>query len=63
MGSRGREDSRQGGSWRTQQGGGLWNGAGRAVDSTPQSHTRSQINREEQRAVKQTLTQDSSAGK
>ena len=35
MGSRGREDSQQGGGWRTQQGGGLWNRAGQAAASRP----------------------------
>ena len=35
MGSQGREDSWQGSSWWTQQGGGLWNGAGQATVSRP----------------------------
>ena len=35
MGSWGGEDLRQGGGWQTQQGGGLWNGAGKAAASRP----------------------------
>ena len=34
-GRRGGEDLRQGGGWRTQQGGGLWNGACQAAASRP----------------------------
>ena len=36
MGSQGGEDLQQGCSWRTQRGGGLWNGAGHAAASRPQ---------------------------
>ena len=35
MGSRGREDLWQGGSWRTQRDGGLWKGAGQAAAGRP----------------------------
>ena len=35
MGSRGREDSRQGSGWQTQRGGGLWNRAGSATAHRP----------------------------
>ena len=35
MGSRGRQDARQGGGWQTQLGGGLWNGTGQAAASRP----------------------------
>ena len=33
MGSRGKEDSGQGGGWQTQRGGQLWNGEGQATAS------------------------------
>ena len=35
MGSRGGEDSQQGGGWWTQRDGGLWNGAGQTAASRP----------------------------